>query len=252
VAAFFTIEYGVLFDVINPGLASLGYPVALGGTSNHFRTRLLQDLLGWDSWNVTEDADLGIRLALAGWRVGDLPSATLEEAPQTLGAWMRQRTRWLKGFMQVCVTHSRHPVRVFAKLGFARGCGAVSVIVGTVASALGYPVFTLLALAAFLDGGLFRAEAMLDVFAAACGISLFVGGGLAMIAPAIVALRRRGWWRLLPLVPLLPLYYVLVSAAAWLALYEFFRAPNRWNKTEHGLARTSRASKAKPSYAAVA
>jgi glycosyltransferase XagB len=79
----FTIEYATLFDVINPGLAATDLPVPLGGTSNHFRTEILQRLQGWDAWNVTEDADLGIRLALVGYRVFDLPSSTLEEAPST-------------------------------------------------------------------------------------------------------------------------------------------------------------------------
>ncbi len=84
----FTIEYATLFDVINPGLTRLDMPVPLGGTSNHFRKSVLQRLGGWDAWSVTEDAELGIRLAVAGYRVADLPSATLEEAPATLKAWM--------------------------------------------------------------------------------------------------------------------------------------------------------------------
>ena len=103
----FTIEYATLFDVFNPGLASLGSPILLGGTSNHFRTAVLQKICGWDAWNVTEDADLGIRLSRMGYEVADLPSSTLEEAPATLAKWMKQRTRWMKGYMQTCISHSR-------------------------------------------------------------------------------------------------------------------------------------------------
>ena len=123
VTRFFTIEYATLFYVINPGLSRLDMPVPLGGTSNHFRRNVLQRLRGWDAWNVTEDADLGIRLALAGYRIGDLPSPTLEEAPATLDAWMNQRTRWMKGFMQVCVTHSATrsgPCARSARRGFSQ------------------------------------------------------------------------------------------------------------------------------------
>jgi cellulose synthase/poly-beta-1,6-N-acetylglucosamine synthase-like glycosyltransferase len=237
----FTIEYATLFDVINPGLARLDMPVPLGGTSNHFRKSVLQRLQGWDSWNVTEDADLGIRLAVAGCRVADLPSATLEEAPATLTAWMKQRTRWMKGFMQVCVTHSRRPLRAWRSLRPFRFFAAVTMTFGTVVAALGYPFFTAVSLKGLIDGTLFRAETTFEVMSSAFGIILFAAGLVAITVPALVALGRRGWWALLPYVPLLPLYYVLISIAAWRGLLELFLDPFRWDKTEHGLARTSRA-----------
>jgi hypothetical protein len=113
----FTIEYAALFDVLNPGLAEIGCPIALGGTSNHFRTDVLRQVHGWDAWNVTEDADLGIRLARLGYEVKDLPSSTLEEAPGTLRLWMRQRTRWMKGFVQTATGHSRKPWTMLRQLG---------------------------------------------------------------------------------------------------------------------------------------
>jgi cellulose synthase/poly-beta-1,6-N-acetylglucosamine synthase-like glycosyltransferase len=202
---------------------------------------VLQRLRGWDAWNVTEDADLGIRLALAGYRVADLPSPTLEEAPATLDAWMKQRTRWMKGFIQVCVTHSRNPFRALRTLGPARFFAAVTMTFGTVVGALGYPVFTVLSVKGLIDQSLFTAETPLDVMTSALGIILFVAGLVAIIVPALAAIARRGWWGLLPYVPLLPFYYVLVSVAAWRGLAELFLHPFRWNKTEHGLARTSRA-----------
>jgi len=236
----FTMEYATLFDVINPGLTRLDMPVPLGGTSNHFRRNVLQGLRGWDAWSVTEDAELGIRLAVAGYRVADLPSATLEEAPATLKAWMKQRTRWMKGFMQVCITHSRKPVRAWRNLGTARFFGAVTMTLGTAVAALGYPVFTVLSIKGLVDQSLFRAETLLEVMSAALGIILFVSGLVAIIVPALAALRRRRWWVLLPYVPLLPFYYVLISVAAWRGLWEFLLDPFHWNKTEHGLARTSR------------
>lgn len=235
----FTIEYAALFDVINPGLMALDLPVPLGGTSNHFRTAVLRTLHGWDAWNVTEDADLGVRLALMGHRVADLPSSTYEEAPAALGAWMRQRTRWMKGFMQVCVTHGREPLRALRVLGPARFFGALTMTFGTVLAALGYPFFVALSVADLCNGTLLRAATWLDAGSAATSLTLFAAGWIAMIAPAIVALKRRRRWRLLADVPMLPAYYVLVSAAAWRGLAEFVLDPFRWNKTEHGLARTS-------------
>lgn len=239
----FTIEYATLFDVINPGLALNDLPIPLGGTSNHFRADVLRDLHGWDAWNVTEDADLGMRLALAGWRVLDLPSSTLEEAPGNLGAWLRQRSRWMKGFMQVVVAHSRHPLEALRALGTARFFAAVALTFGTVATALGYPLFTALALHGLYDGAWLNPVTTMEIFWSALGLTLFGTGLFAMTAPAVVAIERRGWRRLYPFVPLLPLYYALVSVAAWRALWELTRAPFLWHKTEHGLARTSRAAR---------
>jgi cellulose synthase/poly-beta-1,6-N-acetylglucosamine synthase-like glycosyltransferase len=237
----FAIEYSTLFDVTNPALARFDLPVPLGGTSNHVRRPVLQALGGWDAWNVTEDADLGIRLAAAGYRVGDLPSSTLEEAPRRLGAWLRQRTRWMKGFLQVSVTHSRRPLATYRQLGAARAFGAVAISFGTVASAFGFPLFMILAVDALCSGRLLQAETPIEIAGASIGATLFATGLIALTLPPIEALRRRGWVRLLPLIPLMPVYYCLVSLAAWRGLLEFILEPQRWNKTEHGLAKTSRA-----------
>ncbi len=241
IARLFTIEYAALFDVVNPGLAAMGLPIPLGGTSNHFRVEVLRRLGGWDSWNVTEDADLGIRLALAGHRVLDLPSFTLEEAPAGLGRWMRQRSRWMKGFVQVVVTHSRRPWRAWRALGPVPFFAAVTATLGTVLSALGYPLFASLALFDLAEGRLAGATSPLEALQASIGLTVFAAGCVAMFAPAVVGLARRRWWSLMPAVLLLPLYYTLVSLAAWRGLAELIRAPFHWHKTDHGLARTSRA-----------
>jgi cellulose synthase/poly-beta-1,6-N-acetylglucosamine synthase-like glycosyltransferase len=103
----FAIEYGVLFDFLNPGLCAPQLPIALGGTSNHFRIRSLIDVGAWDEWNVTEDADLGIRLARFGYRVQALDSDTLEEAPFELKNWFRQRVRWQKGWLRLVNSRAR-------------------------------------------------------------------------------------------------------------------------------------------------
>ncbi|PXW60032.1 cellulose synthase/poly-beta-1,6-N-acetylglucosamine synthase-like glycosyltransferase [Chelatococcus asaccharovorans] len=238
-ATLFAIEYMALFDVINPGLASYGLPLPLGGTSNHFRTQVLRDIKGWDAWNVTEDADLGVRLACRGYDVADLPSATLEEAPMQLGAWMRQRARWMKGWMQVCVTHSRMPLTTARALGGAGSLGVLTMAFGTVATALGYPLFAALAVIAMtrlvLNGGAVPVSSMADAGFAALALVVFAAGFVSMLLPPVIGIARRGPWRLMLYVPLLPFYYVLVSVASWRGLAGLVTSPFTWNKTEHGL-----------------
>ncbi|MBB4042114.1 cellulose synthase/poly-beta-1,6-N-acetylglucosamine synthase-like glycosyltransferase [Microvirga flocculans] len=236
----FTIEYAALFDVFNPGLAAIGSPVPLGGTSNHFRTAILREVHGWDAWNVTEDADLGIRLARLGYAVKDLPSSTLEEAPGTLRLWMRQRTRWMKGFVQTATTHSREPWTALRQLGAFKFFSALVLTWGIVLSALVYPLFTGLFLGAWLFGTNQASGSRWDAALQASALILFLSGAASILVPACVALHRRRLWRLAPWLPLLPLYYGLVSLAAWGGLWELATATFRWNKTSHGLARTSR------------
>ena len=139
----FAVEYAVLFELINPGLSALELPVALGGTTNHFRAATLRRVGGWDAWNVTEDADLGLRLARFGARVGALDSLTVEEAPNDFGNWFRQRTRWQKGWMQTTIVHTREPLRLFRELGLKKGVAGLTLIVGTVMTCLFGPAFFL-------------------------------------------------------------------------------------------------------------
>lgn len=237
---FFTIEYAALFDVLNPALARFDLPVMLGGTSNHLRADVLRGLGGWDAWNVTEDADLGLRLAAAGYRVADLPSTTLEEAPRRLGAWMHQRTRWMKGFVQVAIVHSRRPLAGLRGFGPMRFLAAGALSLGGVVSALVFPVLCTLAGVQVATGRWLEAASAGDVAGAAVGSIVFASGLLALTLPPAAALARRRLWWLMPLVPLMPLYFVLVSLAAWRGCLELLLNPQRWNKTEHGLARTSR------------
>lgn len=248
----FTIEYAALFDVFNPGLAEIGSPIPLGGTSNHFRSSVLKKIHGWDAWNVTEDADLGLRLARLGYRVADLPSSTLEEAPITFKAWMRQRTRWMKGFMQTSISHSRNPVSALSQLGFWRFYAGMALTGGAVISALAYPFCTVLFFASWITGHLSAQGTAWTAIWPAGSLTLFVAGAASLFIPALVALHRRRLWRLLPWVALLPFYYGLVSLAAWRALWELATAPFHWHKTHHGFARTSRSGLLQKHHANVA
>ncbi|WP_244477050.1 glycosyltransferase [Methylobacterium sp. Leaf117] len=245
----FAIEYAALFDVLIPALASWCIPIPLGGTSTHFRTDILRSLHGWDAWNVTEDADLGIRLARAGYHVADLPSDTLEEAPRAFRPWLHQRTRWMKGFLQTSLTHARAPRDTARQLGILGTLGAIALVPGTVISGLVYPFlmgraaydFALFVWSGFPAPGGFWAN-----LPAGASVTLFIAGLLAMLLPAALGCVRREWFDLLAVVPWMPVYFLLVSLAAWAGLIELIRAPNRWNKTEHGLARTSRSGALHP------
>ncbi len=235
----FAMEYAALFDVINPGLATLGAPIALGGTSNHFRADALRRVGGWDAWNVTEDADLGLRLARFGRRVATLDSDTGEEAPATLANWFGQRRRWLKGWMQTLAVHTREPRRLFCDLGAARALAALALMLGAALGGLLGPALAAYALWRALAGDLFAAQTTLQAIGNALALALLASGFLAIAIPIVLSLRSRGLQRLYPSLPLLPLYYCLVSIAAWAALIDLALWPFHWPKTEHGLARTS-------------
>jgi cellulose synthase/poly-beta-1,6-N-acetylglucosamine synthase-like glycosyltransferase len=235
----FAIEYCALFDVINPGLAALGVPIALGGTSNHFRTDVLRRVGGWDAWNVTEDADLGLRLARFGVRVGALDSDTYEEQPATLRRWLDQRRRWQKGWLQTALVHSRSPLRLTRELGRARALCAGALVGGVVLGGLFGPPLTIWALWRVAFGDILAPRTLFEAIGALMAASLLLSGFVVVVGPAILGLRARKLARLGWAILLLPAYYCLVCVAAWLSLVDYSRRPHHWSKTEHGLAVTS-------------
>ncbi len=231
----FTIEYCALFDGLLPALDAMRLPIPLGGTSNHFRVSALKWLMAWDPFNVTEDADLGMRLARNGYRCAMLDSTTYEEAPRTLMSWLRQRTRWLKGYVQTWLVHMRHPRQLWGELG-PRGFLAFQVVVGgTVLSALVHPWFYALAGIEIAQGSLLaRPGNFLGwPFWLIAWFDLLTGY-LAAMALGFLAVRRRLYRDLYAQVLLMPFYWLLISAAAYRAIWQFIRAPFEWEKTEHG------------------
>lgn len=236
-ARLFAIEYAALFDALDPGFAALDMPLPLGGTSNHFRVAALRGVGGWDAWNVTEDADLGLRLARSGLAVETLDSTTWEEAPFTLRAWLGQRGRWLKGWMQTLLVHTRAAPSAAREFGPARAFAAWATIGGALASALFLPLFGLRTALDIARGDWLTAGTPLQWLAATLSLSVFVFGPFAAFGPPALGLWRRGWMRQAPWLLLLPVYYLLASLAAWRALFEACFAPHRWVKTQHGVSR---------------
>lgn len=235
----FAIEYAVLFDVLNPGLAGLGLPLPLGGSSNHFRTSVLREVAGWDAWNVTEDADLGLRLARLGFRVGMLPSSTEEEAPARLDAWLTQRRRWTKGWMQTFITLTRQPRRLVRELGAAKSAALALLMTGLVIAPPLWPIFAVL-LVHDIHAGLPSPSTLLPLIETVGWTSVCIFGSGSILWLSLLGMKRRRLLGLWPYLPLLFVYYLLTAAAAWMALYDLILRPYHWHKTEHGLAKTSR------------
>ena len=234
----FAAEYAGQFDVLLPMLSALGLPIPLGGTSNHFRRRVLDAVGGWDPYNVTEDADLGIRLARAGWQTRVIASTTFEEAPVTVRAWLGQRTRWLKGWAQTLMVHGRRPRALVRDLGLGGTLALALLTAGPFAAALVHPLCLALLAADVWRGvlGLPR-ETLAEVLTSALTYTTLAAGYAGTAATLTIGLRRRGLkpgWRTIALIPV---YWLLLSAAAWRAIVELVRRPYFWQKTEHGLGR---------------
>jgi cellulose synthase/poly-beta-1,6-N-acetylglucosamine synthase-like glycosyltransferase len=242
----FTANYAGQFDAFLPGLAALCLPFPLGGSSNHFRTALLRKTGGWDPYNVTEDADLGIRLCRLGYRSKSLPSVTYEEAPARFVPWLHQRTRWYKGWMQTWLVHMRRPGRLWRDLGPAGAIVFQILFAANVLAALIHPLF--------MTGLGFMFYALPTQWGAAIMASAapifamsLLSGYASTVVLDVIGLKRRGLLGHAWVLVLTPLHWLLLSFAAWRALFQLLYAPQRWEKTEHGLARTSRVASSKRS-----
>jgi len=235
----FAIEYAALFDVVLPALATLGLPIALGGTSNHFRTAALRSVGGWDPGNVTEDADLGLRLARLGWTTRTIDSTTWEEAPVRLWPWLKQRTRWIKGFIVTAAVHGRDLPGLARRLDPLSFAAAQMLIGGVAATALAYPWVLALILWRGLDGSLLApAESLAGAAFTGLHVANLIVGYSAGLACGWMGIDRRGPSALVRDLITMPFYWLLVGAAAWRALYQIATArTSHWEKTTHGVSR---------------
>ncbi|MCW2495248.1 glycosyltransferase [Jatrophihabitans sp.] len=231
--ACFANEYAMHFDLVLPAMAAAGSPIPLGGTSNHFLTEALRGLGAWDPYNVTEDADLGLRLHRGGFRTAMIDSTTLEEANSEVGNWIRQRSRWNKGYIQTWLVHMRHPFALLGQIG-PRGFASLNLTLGSTFVLLMNPIFWFLTtLYAFTRMHLIQQVFPGVVFYIASAL-LFVGNFIFLFLNVAGGLHR-GDFGLTRNALLSPLYWGLMSWAAWKGFIQLFTNPFYWEKTEHGL-----------------
>lgn len=233
----FTAEYSLWFDLTLPGLQSIKAPIPLGGTSNHFKTESLRILNGWDSFNVTEDCDLGLRLVKQGYQTAILDSTTHEEANSDLMNWFWQRTRWVKGYMQTYLINMRNPKALWKNFREPHFITFQLVVGGKFLSALINPIMWVITLAYFL----FRAKIGLFIesfFPAPVlymGVFSLVVGNFFYMYNYMIGCTKRGYDDIVKYVYLVPVYWLVMSAATYVALYKLIRQPHFWSKTKHGL-----------------
>lgn len=230
----FALEYSYWFDYMLAGLDVRDLPIPLGGTSNHFRTAALRELGGWDPYNVTEDADLGIRASALGYRVGVVDSTTMEEATSRMRIFIGQRSRWIKGYMQTALVHARRPGRLIAQIGLRRFFSFALLIAGTPLTFLGVIPFTALLVASFAVPWLDVSAVFPPIVLWLCLLNFLIGNGL-MVYLNMMGPYKRGTFWLVGWAVLNPVYWLLHSLASYQALWELITRPHYWQKTEHGL-----------------
>lgn len=228
----FTAEYATWFGLCLPGLDCLQAPIPLGGTSNHFKLDILRKVGGWDEYNVTEDCDLGLRLFSRGWRTRILESTTWEQACPTIPFWIRQRSRWVKGYIQTYCIHTRNFFSFHRNIGFLNSLQFHLLIGGTFLSQLINPLYwfmTLLWLVASPQGLDQYFPAPIFAMGSFC---LFVGNFIFAYTSAIACVRR-GVGYLAKYAIIMPFYWMLMSIAAWKGFLQLFSNPHHWEKTKH-------------------
>jgi cellulose synthase/poly-beta-1,6-N-acetylglucosamine synthase-like glycosyltransferase len=230
----FTIEYAMWFSFFLPGLVSLNAPIPLGGTSNHFRRAALRELGGWDPFNVTEDCDLGVRMFREGYHVKVLESVTLEEANSDFVNWVKQRSRWYKGYLQTFLIHLRSPKELIDEMGW-RGVMHLCAFVGaTPVLAVLNPLFWSLTVIWFIAHPAF----LIAIFPAPVyyvGLALWAFGNFLLWYLTILTARKTSRDNLVITAMMVPLYWVMMSIAAVKAMWQLVVTPSFWEKTAHGL-----------------
>ncbi|MEL6885593.1 MAG: glycosyltransferase [Pseudomonadota bacterium] len=228
----FTIEYASWWRLILPGAARLGLVLPLGGTTLFFRRDVLEELGGWDAHNVTEDADLGIRLARAGYSTQLVSTVTMEEANCRPWPWVKQRSRWLKGFFITYCVHMRSPLRLWRDLGTLGFLGVQAMFLGTVLQFATLPLLWTFWIPAI--GLPHPVTATLGTSVVLPIAMLFIATELLNAVIAALAVSGKAHRHLLPWILAMPLYFPLGALAAYKALYELVAAPFYWDKTHHG------------------
>lgn len=230
IAAHWGLEYATQFGLLLPAMEALNLPISIGGTSNHFRVRDLQSAQGWDAWNVTEDADLGLRFSRFGRRVRMLNLPTYEDAPTQLPVWFAQRSRWIKGFVQTWLVLMRRPGILIKEVGWQQFLAIQLALGGAIIAPIFHAPVMLLALLAC---------ASVEISLGIAGWSLLMFGLLAGFLSDVLA---PGPWSFSRLVAVItrPLYWPMHTVSAVRALWELVVAPQFWAKTPHSPHKTSK------------
>ncbi len=238
IARLFAFEYTALFRGLLPWLSGQHTILPLGGTSNHLRVAALEEVGGWDPYNVTEDADLGLRLARFGYRTETITLATLEDAPERFSIWLPQRTRWFKGWMHTWLVHMREPATLLRELGPRSFLIMQTLYAGLVISALIHPLL-------FVAAGYFSFQLLFTDPPSGWPVVLLTVDGLNILCGYLSFLvlgwhslpvrERHGFWRILVFTPV---YWMMMSAAGWRAILQLWHRPHHWEKTPHFRTRT--------------
>jgi cellulose synthase/poly-beta-1,6-N-acetylglucosamine synthase-like glycosyltransferase len=244
ISAMYWVGYKIHFTRFLPGLARLGLPVPLGGTSNHFRVSALRDVAlrpggeVWDPHNLTEDADLGARLAAGGYRVDLLPSTTMEEAPIGIKVIDKQQRRWKAGYLQTALVHMRHPLRSMRRMGVMRWICFNLLVLGVPISFMLNPVFIAVTVTYLAT----KSVLIQDVFPTSIyypALAVMILGNLAVVYEHLetclgAAERSRGRYGLLPYMLSMYVMWLWMSRSTYIAVFELITGKRAWHKTPHG------------------
>ena len=233
----FTAEYSLWFDLILPGLQSLNAPIPLGGTSNHFKVDKLREVKGWDSFNVTEDCDLGLRLANRGYRTAIVDSVTLEEANSHFFNWINQRSRWIKGYMQTYLVHMRNPQKLIREVSLTHFFYFQLIVGGKILSLFVNPLMWTLtilyfALRIYVGATIERFFPPAIFYMAVFSL---VAGNFLYLYYYMIGCAKRQQYSIIKYVFVIPFYWIAMSIAAWKGFIQLIVSPHYWQKTKHGL-----------------
>jgi len=229
----FSLEYSFWYDYYLDGLDQVGAPLPLGGTSNHFRTKQLRELGGWDPYNVTEDADLGVRISRNRLKTAMLNSYTYEEANNKLGNWIKQRSRWNKGYVQTYLVHMRHPRKLLREMGWKQFFYFQLTFGGNIFLPLVNPLLWAVTALTLLSPGMFDFLFFYPIVYI-CIFNLIIGNGVFILLHMGPYVIKKNYTSI-PFAFIIPLYWVLISIGDWRGVIQLVTKPFYWEKTQHGL-----------------
>ncbi len=230
----FSIEYSMWFDLFLPGLDARKAPIPLGGTSNHFKKFALVEAGAWDPHNMTEDADLGIRLYKLGYRTRIVDTTTYEEANSKVNNWIRQRSRWVKGYIQTWLVHMRHPIKLIRDIGFSAFFSFQMVVGGNIFTVLINPIYWIITTVWLIFPSEFISTLFQGPVYYLSAFSLFFGN-FAFTYINVAGAMSRGYYEMVRAALISPLYWGLMSIGGWKGFLQLITKPHYWEKTVHGL-----------------